>query len=172
MNSGFFASASANLTTQAPVVLTEGPLASAVHATCAYPGLFQAVRHETGLLWDGGIVDKAPVLALSESRLGQKLDALLVHYLPSHGSPAEPKGVLAYASGMAAGFAAVRKDHFRLQVELLAARGIPTYVVTSKLPAVTPKTMGMGLEVIEASRKSMLAALAGPGAVSRQMPAM
>ena len=48
-----------NLTTESPVIITSGDLATAIHATCAYPGLFQAVRHDSGLLWDGGIVDKA-----------------------------------------------------------------------------------------------------------------
>ena len=147
-----------NLTTQSAVTLTSGDLATAIHATCAYPGLFQAVRHDSGLLWDGGIVDKAPVLALSQLA-GVKLDVLLVHYLPSHGSPTEPRGPFAYASGLAAGFAAVRKDHFRLQLELLAARKVPTYVVTSELPPVTPRTMQNGVAAIEAGKASALEAL-------------
>ncbi len=148
-----------NLTTQRAVLLTEGDLVTAVHATCAYPGLFQAVRHDTGLLWDGGIVDKAPALALAES-LKDRFDALVVHYLPSHGAPVEPAGPFAYASGLAAGFAAVRRDHFRLQLEVLRARGLPTYVVTSELPKVTPKTMHLGEQAIDAGRESALEAFA------------
>lgn len=66
-----------NLTRQAPEVLATGDLPSAVHATCAYPGLFKAVRRGDALLWDGGIVDKAPALALAESPAGRGLDALL-----------------------------------------------------------------------------------------------
>ncbi len=148
-----------NLTTQAPVVITTGDLATAIHATCAYPGLFQAVRHESGLLWDGGIVDKAPALALSESAAGLALDAILVHYLPSHEAPVEPGGAFAYASGLAAGFAAVRQDHFRLQLEVLKARGVPTFVVTSHLPPVSPTTMKAGVDAIKAGRESALRAL-------------
>ncbi len=147
-----------NLTTQRAVVITDGDLISSVHATCAYPGLFQAVRHQAGLLWDGGIVDKAPALALAET-LRERFDVLLVHYLPSHGAPAEPAGPFAYASGLAAGFAAVRRDHFRLQLELLVARGVPTYVVTSQLPKISPKTMQLGAHAIDAGRESTLQAL-------------
>lgn len=148
-----------NLTRQAPEVLASGDLPSAVHATCAYPGLFKAVRRGEALLWDGGIVDKAPALALAESAAGRGLDALLVHFLPSRDGDKEPRGAFAYASGMASGFAAIRKEHFRLQLEVLRARGLPVYVVTSRLPPVSPKAMHRGLEAVAAGRASALAAL-------------
>lgn len=151
-----------NLTTQAPVVITSGEIATAVHATCAYPGLFQAVRREGQLLWDGGIVDKAPALALSESPIGTSLDALVVHFLPSRDGAKEPRGALAYASGMASGFAAIRKDHFRLQLELLKARGVEVHVVTSRLPPVSPSEMHRGPEAVAAGRESAIAALHAP----------
>ncbi len=150
-----------NLSTQSPEVIQTGDLASAVHATCAYPGLFQAVRREHHLLWDGGIVDKAPALALAESQ-GAKLDVLLVHFLPSRDGAKEPTGPLAYASGMASGFAAIRKDHFRLQLALLEARGIEVHVVTSRLPGVSPNEMHKGPEAVSAGRASITDALTRP----------
>ncbi len=153
-----------NLTTQAPEVITNGDLPSAVHATCAYPGLFQAVRRDDQLLWDGGIVDKAPALALAQSPLGKSLDALLVHFLPSRDGAKEPTGAFAYASGMASGFAAIRKDHFRLQLELLEARGVEVHVVTSRLPPVSPSEMHRGPDAVAAGRASILAALDAPPA--------
>jgi NTE family protein len=152
-----------NLSTQAPLVIRSGDVPSAIHATCAYPGLFQAVRREEHLLWDGGIVDKAPALVLSEAQ-GERLDALLVHFLPSRDGAKEPVGPFAYASGMASGFAAIRKDHFRLQLELLRARGVEVHVVTSRLPPVSPKEMHRGVEAIDAGRASLLAALERPSA--------
>jgi NTE family protein len=151
-----------NLSTQAAELIARGDLASAIHATCAYPGLFQAVRREGQLLWDGGIVDKAPALALSEA--GAKLDVLLVHFLPSRDGAKEPTGAMAYASGMASGFAAIRKDHFRLQLALLEARGVEVHVVTSRLPGVSPKEMHKGTEALSAGRASITEAL-------RQWPA-
>ena len=146
-----------NLTTQQTEVLTRGDLPSAVLATCAYPGLFAPIEREGALLWDGGIVDKAPVLALSDA--GQKLDALLVHFLPSRDGTEGPRGALAYASGMAGGMVASRKDHFRLQLEVLKARGVEVYVVTSQLPKVSPTTMHLGLTAMDAGRASLLKAL-------------
>ncbi|MFZ5443494.1 MAG: patatin-like phospholipase family protein [Myxococcota bacterium] len=151
-----------NLSTQAPCVMTSGDLPSAIHATCAYPGLFQAVRREGQLLWDGGIVDKAPALALSESAIGPALDVLLVHFLPSRDGAKEPRGAMAYASGMANGFAAIRKDHFRLQLALLRARGVEVHVITSRLPPVSPKEMHRGAEAVKAGRESVLFALDRP----------
>ena len=150
-----------NLSTQAPAVMQTGDLASAIHATCAYPGLFQAVRREEQLLWDGGIVDKAPALALCDAR-GSALDVLLVHFLPSRDGAKEPAGALAYASGMASGFAAIRKDHFRLQLALLEARGVEVHVVTSRLPAVSPSEMHRGPDAVNAGRASIVEALTRP----------
>ncbi len=151
----------ADLSSQSAHTIRTGELSSAIHATCAYPGMFQAVRRDGRLLWDGGLVDKAPALALADAHLG-KLDALLVHYLPSRDGSAEPTGAFAYVSGMAAGMAALRKDHFRLQLEVLAARGVEVHVVTSHLPAVTPREMHKGAEALAAGRASAERALAAP----------
>jgi len=148
------------LSKRAPHVMTQGELASAIHATCAYPGLFQAVRRDHSLLWDGGIVDKAPALALRDSVVGAALDVLLVHYLPSRDGAKEPAGALAYPAGMAAGFAAIRRDHFRLQLEVLKARGVEVHVVTSHLPPVSPKTMHLGPKAVAAGKRAALDALA------------
>jgi NTE family protein len=148
-----------NLTRQTTEVIAEGDLPSAVLATCAYPGLFAPVKRDGALLWDGGIVDKAPVLALADHAIGKGLDALLVHFLPSSDAPAGPRGAFAYASGVAGGMAASRKDHFRLQLAVLEARGVEVYVITSRLPPVRPNSMGRGKDAMDAGRASVLAAL-------------
>jgi NTE family protein len=145
-----------SLSKRRPHVMTQGPLASAIHATCAYPGLFQAVRRDGVLLWDGGLVDKAPALALKDSEVGAALDVLLVHSLASRDGPQEPAGALAYPQGISAGFAAVRRDHFRFQLEVLKARGVEVHVVTSQLPPVTPKTMHLGSRAVAAGRRAAL----------------
>jgi NTE family protein len=46
------------------VVLAQGPVAPAVHASCAFPGLFQMVPHQGRLLWDGGIADRPGLAGL------------------------------------------------------------------------------------------------------------
>jgi NTE family protein len=63
---------------------------------------------------------------------------------------------------MASGFAAIRRDHFRLQLEVLSARGVPTYVVESHLPPVSPRTMETGLDALNAGREAAIDALKHP----------
>ena len=151
-----------NLSRARSEIFDHGELSSAVHATCAYPGLFRAVRHEGSLYWDGGIVDKAPVLALSESQAGRELDAYLVHYLPSR-TRDRLGGALAYAQGMDAGLSAGRREHFELQLKVLQARGVPVYVIVSRLPPVSPRTMERaGAEAMAAAHQSVLKALDAP----------
>jgi NTE family protein len=48
------------------VVLTEGPLAKAVQASCSIPMIFKPVDWNGRLLSDGGLVDNLPVLAARE----------------------------------------------------------------------------------------------------------
>jgi NTE family protein len=144
------------------VPLTRGALAPAVHATCAYPGLFRPVALEGGLLWDGGLVDKAPALALSR-RLPGALDALLVHFLPTRGE-ASLGGPLAYARGMAAGVAALRRSHLELQLALLSAEGLDVFLVVSELPAVSPRHLARGHLAVEAGREAAESALAAQAA--------
>jgi NTE family protein len=148
----------ANLTTARTTCFTSGELAPRVHATCAYPGLFRAVDLDGALYWDGGLVDKAPALALAESDAGKGLEALLVHYLPSRVA-ANLGGPLAYVRGMDAGMAGLRHDHFKLQLRALEAK-LPVYVVESNLPPVSPTTMNRGPAAAEAARASILQALA------------
>lgn len=151
----------ANLSDGTSTVFTRGELAPRVHATCAYPGLFRAVEIDGQLYWDGGLVDKAPAVALRQTEVGATLDALLVHYLPSRGE-GELKGPMAYAKGLSAGMTAIRRDHFRLQLELLKAWGVPTYVVVSELPAVSPKELHRGADALKAATESAELALSAP----------
>ncbi|WP_163995811.1 patatin-like phospholipase family protein [Pyxidicoccus caerfyrddinensis] len=150
-----------NLTLGRHEVFTSGELAPRVHATCAYPGLFRAVPLEGNLYWDGGLVDKAPALSLNESAVGKDLDAILVHFLPSR-TRKVVGGPMAYAQGLASGSAALRRDHFRLQLTVLEQRQVPVYVVVSNLPPVTPTTMERGFDALDQARLSAERALARP----------
>lgn len=150
-----------NLSEATPEVFTRGELAPRVHATCAYPGLFRAVKLEGRLFWDGGLVDKAPVLALADSEVGKGLDAILVHFLPSR-TRDSLAGPFAYTRGMAAAMAAVRRRHFQLQLEVMKGRSMPVYVVVSTLPPVSPTTMERGFDAFAQGRLSAGRALARP----------
>jgi hypothetical protein len=63
---------------------------------------------------------------------------------------------------MANGFAAIRIDHFRLQLALLEARGVEVHVVTSRLPGVSPNEMHRGPEAVAGGKASIAEALTRP----------
>lgn len=151
--------AATNLTRSEVEIFRTGALAPRIHATCAYPGLFRAVEIDGALYWDGGLVDKAPVLALADAQPPLELDALVVHYLPSRGRD-RVGGWFAYAQGLDIGMAIARRDHFKLQLEVLAARKIPVHVVVSELPAVSPRQMHKGADAVVAGRAAAVRALA------------
>jgi NTE family protein len=151
----------ADLDQGGPALLSSGPLAPAVHATCAYPGLFQSVPHNGTFLWDGGLVDKAPLLALADSPAGQGVDTFLVHYLPTRRG-ARALGPWAYARGLSSGMATLRHEHFRVQVQALRARGAEVVVLESDLPAVSPSSLESGQAALETAFSATTDALGRP----------
>ena len=148
-----------DITNAEPRVHTRGDLPSAVAASCAYPGLFRTVEDGATQLWDGGLIDKAPLVALTDH---VALDALLVLYLPSDTKQAareRPKRH-GYVGGLAQGLAAVRHEHYVLQAKLTEARGIPVYELSPRLTPLGPSRLHLGAEAFrEAERFSETALL-------------
>lgn len=101
-------------------------------------------------------------MALADSAAALGLEALLVHYLPSRAPEKPPGGTFAYAQGMASAVSALRKEHFQLQLEVLRSRGLPVYVIESRLPQVSPGKMEQGPLAVEAARRQVAEALAKP----------
>lgn len=58
-----FAAVAVDIVTGKEVLITEGPVASAVRASCSLPGFFTPVQHEGRLLVDGGVRNNIPVKA-------------------------------------------------------------------------------------------------------------
>ena len=61
-----FSAVATDLNRGTRVVLDRGPLARAIRASCAIPGVFQPVDHQGRLLVDGGVVDNLPVAVARE----------------------------------------------------------------------------------------------------------
>ncbi len=141
-----------DVTSASPRVHVRGSLAAAVHASCAYPGLFRTVEDDAAQLWDGGLIDKAPLVALTDN-VGD-LDALLVMYLPSDtkaSATARPRRH-GYVGGLAQGLAAVRHEHYALQAKLCEARSIPVYELSPTLTALGPTRLHLGPRAAEEAR--------------------
>lgn len=73
-----------DLASRETVVIDEGPLASAIRASCTFPGLFQPTWHQGRRYLDGGIADRPGLL-------GATGDRVLFHHLASR-SPWRRRG--------------------------------------------------------------------------------
>ena len=56
-----FAAVATDIRSGERIILNRGPLAPAVHASCALPGIFQPVERDGRLLVDGGVLESLPV---------------------------------------------------------------------------------------------------------------
>jgi NTE family protein len=147
-------------------VFTSGPLAPAVVASGSVPVLFSALAWRGGLMVDGGLVDKAPLLAVR-----RHLDArsLLVHFLPS-ASLARPAARtlarrLAPLRLQARAVDAAREQAYLDQAAWLAEEGVPLWEVAGgAYPRVGPGRLERGPAAFDAARAATRAAWrdAGP----------
>jgi NTE family protein len=120
--------------TRGTVVLRAGPLALALHASCALPLLFQPVRVDGALLLDGGVADR-PGLA------GAPAEGRVLHHHLSSRSPWRRRGSPALVPPRRPGLHAV---------------------VVEGLPRLGPFRLERGREAMEAAAEGMRRALDGP----------
>jgi len=138
------------------VVLTQGPLAPAVRASGAVPLLFAAVPHAGGLLLDGGLVDKAPLVAAAR-HFGAA--SLVVHLLPSASLEGPPLGLLrrpltAWRLQRQAVDAA-RQQQYQDQVERLRQEGVMVREIVGRgLPRLGPGRLDQGSAAFTQARQA------------------
>ena len=83
-----FAAGVTDLETGAPVVLRDGKVAVAVHASCAVPGFVVPIRHQGRLLGDGGISFNLPAAAVRAMGADYVIGVdLMQPKLRQHGGP-------------------------------------------------------------------------------------
>lgn len=121
------------------VVLADGDLATAITASCAFPGLIQPVRRGGRLLSDGGILDRPGLAGLRDQPAGEQT---LYHCLASR-SPWRRRSSPVLAAPDRAGTVTLR---------ILG------------LPRVNPFRLSAGRDAFEASRDATRRALAAPRA--------
>jgi NTE family protein len=61
-----FAAVATDLNRGTRVVLDHGPVATAIHASSAIPGVFEPVNVQNGMLVDGGVLDNIPIAVARE----------------------------------------------------------------------------------------------------------
>ncbi len=143
-------------------IIGEGPLAPAVAASGAVPMLFEPVAHLGTLLADGGLVDKAPVLAAKEL-LGAS--TIIVHLLPSSSLEQPLRRVLRRRLTPIAlerrGVDAAREEHYRDQVEAVRRQGVRVLEVRGAgYPRCGPRRLAAGPSAFAAARERTRSLLA------------
>lgn len=81
-----FCAVATDITVGRRVLFREGPVATAVRASCSIPGIFEPVRMGDRVLVDGGVVEHVPVFAARE----MGADVVLSVNLTSDRQPQEP----------------------------------------------------------------------------------
>jgi NTE family protein len=86
-----YAAVAAELATGQQVVLTEGPVAPAVRASCSVPGIVTPVELDNRLLIDGGVVNNLPISVVRE--LGAEVVIAVGLATPSGDQARGPLGI-------------------------------------------------------------------------------
>ena len=154
--------AATDLSRQTEAVLVRGDLVRAVHASGAVPGLFKPVRIRDRWCVDGGMVDKAPVLALAEHIRPARI---LVHYLASGNLSERADAFLSrrftpwHIHALSVSIA--RSVAYAHQCALVRARGIEVVEVRTNPPPVGPGRLAAGPAAYRHARETALEALSG-----------
>ncbi|MFP4037676.1 MAG: patatin-like phospholipase family protein [Desulfobacteraceae bacterium] len=151
-----------DLTRGEEAVLASGDLARAIHASGAVPGLFKPVRIRGSWCVDGGMVDKAPVLALADR---VRPERILVHYLDSGNLGKRPDEFQEkrltpwHIHSLSVNIA--RRASYEHQCDLARERGIEVLEVRTNPPKVGPNRLSRGPDAYRHAREEALRALEG-----------
>lgn len=140
------------------MVLDRGSLPVAVRASGTVPMLFAAVEHAGGLLVDGGLTDKAPVLAAAE-RFGAK--TLVVNLLPSASLEGDPLGFLRRRGTpwrlQAKAVDAARQQNYEDQLAWVRGQGLTVVdLCQAGLPRCGPRRLHLGPRAFAQAREATL----------------
>ena len=122
-----------------------GPLAPAVRASCALPGMFAPAPIGDHVYWDGGTVEKVPLAPLASR---DDIDVILVNYLSQASPPGPPTSI---AAGLRAALHCLIYPEQQRVVDGLRERGIEVIVLAPDVPASGPGKLSRGPEIIDAA---------------------
>jgi NTE family protein len=125
-------------------VFDSGPLAPAVRASCALPGMFAPAPIGDHVYWDGGTVEKTPLGPLAAR---DDIDVILVNYLTQVYPPGPPPSI---AAGLRAALHSLIFPEQQRVVDGLRERGIEVLVLVPDVPASGPGRLSRGSEIIDA----------------------
>ena len=149
--------AATDLTEKKEKLFKKGDMVKALQASGAVPMLFKPVKIKGSLYVDGGIVNKAPVMALAD--LGG-LKRIIVHLVASGNMEEQGDTFLKkkyaplHIHHLAVNIA--RSEAYEQQVKMVKMMGIEVKEVKSAAPAVGPDSLEMGKIAYETAKRNSL----------------
>ena len=146
-----------DLTQKKETILTRGNLVKAIQASGAVPMLFKPVEIDGCMYVDGGIVNKAPLIALAD--LAQ-LDRIIVHFICSENLEERrheflrKRMALWHVQHLAVNIA--RQEAYNRQLEIIKMRGIDVIEVKTGASALGPDSLDKGPAVYDMAKCSKL----------------
>lgn len=148
---------STNLSLRREERFTRGSLIKAVQASGSVPMLFQPVKIDGSFFVDGGVVNKAPIIALSDE---VQLDKIIVHFMASDNigergdsflkRPMTPWHIQHLAVNIS------RHEAYLRQCDLVRKRGLELVEVISHAPSVGPSNLKKGPSAYQKARENTL----------------
>ena len=143
-----------NLTRQHPELITRGPLADFILASCALPGLFAAHTIDGQLYWDGGIAQPAPLAPWIDD---PAIHTILVHFVHNHDAgkkKPQPRPLTIYA-GICLIKQIVHDELHRLQARLAREAGKNVIVLETTTPRPGFFRRQLGPDLIQLGRETV-----------------
>jgi NTE family protein len=134
-----------DLARQREALFREGDLAKSLHASSAVPVLFKPVRMNGCLYVDGGVVNKAPALALADHIAAERI---IVHFIGSDNLSRPARRVTSrkmapwHIHHLSVNIA--RYEAYRRQLDTLERQGIEVVEVRTQAPALGPNHLERG----------------------------
>lgn len=147
----------ANLTTGKSELVQDGPLAQAMMASCAMPGMFapqpmnRRNTKEPDLYWDGGIADPVPF----ENWIShKKIKRIIIHLVIPESSP----GFHRFLGAIDRSYEIIADEIFRLKRILAEQAGKELIVLETRTPKLGPGKLKSGPANAELGRRTAIQA--------------
>jgi NTE family protein len=153
-----------NLTFQREELFTQGSLTKGIQVSCAVPILFKPVEIDGSLYVDGGMVNKAPVLALADLIQPEKI---IVHFIASANLAGPSNSFLEkrmtpwHIHHLAVNIS--RHKAYQSQCDAIRQRGIELIEVRTDAPSVGPNSLENGIAAYYKARETGRKILANKG---------
>ena len=155
-------------------LLTSGPLAEAILASFAFPGMFAAQRFNGGRYWDGGLANPVP---FDHWLTDPEIDTIVIHSVmnPENDAGREARGRMGIGSAAAVAHVVICDELLRLKTELARRAGKRVLFLETTTPrprpwnarAVGARCVELGAATVAAHRAELAELIHAPHLDSR-----